>query len=74
MKLVSQDENWLYYEGEVCVEGEKYTVRYTQCKMNLKTNLPEHLSKQRIRWSNDPTDTCRDRAENAIDKTEEIQS
>ncbi len=35
----------------MCIQGEKYTVGYTQCKMNMKTNQPEHLSKQRIRIS-----------------------
>lgn len=61
MKLVNQDENWLYYEGEIEYEGQKYTTRYTRAKMCDKTNLPMHLSKQRIRFS---TDQRSDKTEN----------
>ena len=54
MKLVNQDENWLYYEDEFESCGKKYKMTYTKCKICEKTNLPMHLSKQRIRFSKDP--------------------
>lgn len=59
MKLIHEDENWLYFEGEIEVEGKKYIQRLTQAKMCEKTDLPMHLSKQRVRWSNEDEQVMR---------------
>lgn len=48
MKLVAEDENWLYFEGEIEVDGKKYIQRLTQCKLREGTNVPKHVNRVRF--------------------------
>lgn len=55
----SEDEHFDYFEGEIEFEGNPYTVRITRCKICPKTNLPIHLSNQRLRYNKEMEEECK---------------
>lgn len=52
MKLVNQDENWLYYEGFFEIDGKMYHQKTTVCKLRPGTNVPMHINKVRFNKEN----------------------
>lgn len=51
MKKIHEDENWETYEYEFENEGILYRAQYHKSKIDPHTQLPMHLSKQRVRFN-----------------------